>query len=98
MTTTEGKKRQEKDRAEEGRQGPSYKIESNVWLRQLVDAGTPVFVSLLGGSTPVGLTGLMKGFDAYNIFLLKGNGELAMIPKGAIRYILPNGKAEVKNG
>jgi len=84
---TEGKTKPRKDRAEEGRQGPSYRIESNVWLRQLVDAGTPVFVSLLGGSNPVGLTGIMSGFDAYNVFLLKGNGELAMVPKGAIRYI-----------
>ena len=88
MTTTEGRKKQP-ERTEEGRKGPSYRIESNVWLRQLVDAETPVSVSLLGGDTLRGLTGILAGFDAYNLFLLKGNGELALIPKGAIRFVTP---------
>ena len=86
---TEGKTKPRKDRAEEGRPGASYRIDSNVWLRQLVDAETPVSVSLLGGDTPRGLTGVLAGFDAYNLFLLKGNGELALIPKGSIRFVTP---------
>jgi len=74
----------------ESRQGPSYRIEANHYLKTLVDAGATVKVSLLG-ATQNTITGELAGYDPYTLFVAQEGGNLIMIPKGAIRYVSPQG-------
>jgi len=82
---TEGEKKPEKQRST--RQGPSYKLDANHYLRVLVDKGATVKVSLQGQPNGA-LTGKLVGFDSYSYFV-EIEGVIYLVHKGSSRYVVP---------